>query len=141
MRSFALLMFWAFSLPSFAAPPAEGKPVSSAYFDSAGRDDVLSGGVKMVTIHTARGTFRVWTKRVGNNPTIKVLLLHGGPGATHEYLEAFDSYFPEGRHRVLLLRSAGLRLQRSAGYTAALGNTAVRRGGRAGPSGAASRQN
>jgi proline iminopeptidase len=22
------------------------------------------------------------------------LLLHGGPGATHEYLEAFDSYFP-----------------------------------------------
>jgi len=23
-----------------------------------------------------------------------VLLLHGGPGATHEYLEAFDSYFP-----------------------------------------------
>ena len=94
MRSFALLMFWAFSLPSFAAPPAEGKPVTSAYFDSAGRDDVLSGGVKMVTIHTARGTFRVWTKRVGNNPTIKVLLLHGGPGATHEYLEAFDSYFP-----------------------------------------------
>jgi len=25
---------------------------------------------------------------------MKVLLLHGGPGATHEYLEAFDSYFP-----------------------------------------------
>jgi proline iminopeptidase len=23
-----------------------------------------------------------------------VLLLHGGPGATHEYFEAFDSYFP-----------------------------------------------
>jgi len=23
-----------------------------------------------------------------------VLLLHGGPGVTHEYLEAFDSYFP-----------------------------------------------
>jgi proline iminopeptidase len=25
---------------------------------------------------------------------MKVLLLHGGPGATHEYFEAFDSYFP-----------------------------------------------
>jgi proline iminopeptidase len=25
---------------------------------------------------------------------VKVLLLHGGPGVTHEYLEAFDSYFP-----------------------------------------------
>jgi proline iminopeptidase len=36
----------------------------------------------------------VWTKRVGNNQKLKVLLLHGGPGATHEYFEAFDSYFP-----------------------------------------------
>ena len=36
----------------------------------------------------------MWTKRVGNNPRVKVLLLHGGPGATHEYFEAFDSYFP-----------------------------------------------
>jgi proline iminopeptidase len=48
----------------------------------------------MVDITTPKGDFRVWTKRVGNNPTMKVLLLHGGPGATHEYLEAFDSYFP-----------------------------------------------
>jgi proline iminopeptidase len=28
------------------------------------------------------------------SPTLKVLLLHGGPGSTHEYLEAFDSYLP-----------------------------------------------
>ena len=48
----------------------------------------------MIPITTARGTFTVWTKRVGSNPKIKVLLLHGGPGATHEYFEAFDSYFP-----------------------------------------------
>ena len=27
------------------------------------------------------GEFRVWTKRVGTNPDLKVLLLHGGPGA------------------------------------------------------------
>ena len=66
----------------------------AAYFDSSGPDDVLSGGVKMITIQTPKGAFRVWTKRVGNNPSIKVLLLHGGPGATHEYFEAFDSYFP-----------------------------------------------
>ncbi|MCA1733825.1 MAG: proline iminopeptidase-family hydrolase [Acidobacteria bacterium] len=43
---------------------------------------------------TPKGTFRVWTKRVGNNPVAKMLLLHGGPGATHEYFEAFDSFFP-----------------------------------------------
>jgi proline iminopeptidase len=48
----------------------------------------------MITIQTPKGPFRVWTKRIGNNPAIKILLLHGGPGCTHEYLEAFDSYFP-----------------------------------------------
>jgi proline iminopeptidase len=64
------------------------------YLDYSGRDDVLSGGVKLIPVTTPKGTFRVWTKRIGNNPAVKVLLLHGGPGATHEYLEAFDSYFP-----------------------------------------------
>jgi proline iminopeptidase len=64
------------------------------YLDYSGRDDVLSGGTKMIPIETSKGVFRVWTKRIGNHPTMKVLLLHGGPGATHEYLEAFDSYFP-----------------------------------------------
>lgn len=72
--------------------PAYGPPVS--YHDNSGRSDVLSGGVRMIPIDTPRGKFNVWTKRVGNNPTIKVLLLHGGPGGTHEYLEAFDTYFP-----------------------------------------------
>ncbi len=65
-----------------------------AYLDSTGRDDILSGGVRMIPIETPKGTFRVWTKRVGNSPSMKVLLLHGGPGGTHEYLEACDSYFP-----------------------------------------------
>ena len=67
---------------------------NASYLDYSGRDDVLSGGVKLVSVHTPKGDFRVWTKRIGNNPSIKVLLLHGGPGATHEYFEAFDSYFP-----------------------------------------------
>lgn len=67
---------------------------ASAYVDYTGRDDVLCGGVKMIPVETPKGTFRVWTKRIGNHPTMKALLLHGGPGATHEYLEAFDSYFP-----------------------------------------------
>jgi proline iminopeptidase len=68
--------------------------IVAAYLDSSGRDDALSGGVKMIPVNTAKGAFRVWTKRIGNNPTVKVLLLHGGPGLTHEYWEAFDSYFP-----------------------------------------------
>jgi proline iminopeptidase len=67
---------------------------SAGYLDNTGRSDLLSGGVRMIPIETPKGQFRVWTKRVGNNPAIKVLLLHGGPAATHEYFEAFDSYFP-----------------------------------------------
>jgi proline iminopeptidase len=67
---------------------------SSRYLDNTGRDDVLAGGVRMIPIETPKGSFRVWTKRIGNNPTTKLLLLHGGPGFTHEYFEAFDSYLP-----------------------------------------------
>jgi proline iminopeptidase len=66
----------------------------SDYFDNSGRDDVLSGGVKLIPITTPKGVFRVWTKRTGNSPRIKLLLLHGGPGATHEYFEACDGYLP-----------------------------------------------
>ncbi len=70
------------------------QPSSHDYLDYTGRDDVLSGGVTLIPIDTPKGTFRVWTKRVGNAPTMKLLLLHGGPGATHEYFEASDSYLP-----------------------------------------------
>lgn len=80
-----------------AAPPTTGSNAPSApaaYFDQTGRADVLSGGVRKIAIQTPKGNFNVWTKRVGSNPQIKVLLLHGGPGATHEYFEAADSYFP-----------------------------------------------
>jgi len=66
----------------------------NAYLDYSGRDDLLAGGVRLIPIETPKGSFKVWTKRVGNSPTMKVLLLHGGPGFSHEYLEAFDSYFP-----------------------------------------------
>ena len=64
------------------------------YLDYSGRDDVLSGGSRMVPVNTPKGQFRVWVKRVGNNPDLRLLLLHGGPGDTHEYLEACDSYLP-----------------------------------------------
>jgi proline iminopeptidase len=69
-------------------------PSCETYLDNTGAKDAFSGGVRMIPVETPKGTFRVWTKRVGNNPTMKVLLLHGGPGVTHEYFEAFDSYFP-----------------------------------------------
>jgi proline iminopeptidase len=69
---------------------------SAAYYDTSGWKpaDVVSGGSRMVPVQTPSGTFRVWTKRVGTNPDVKVLLLHGGPGATSEYFECLDVWFP-----------------------------------------------
>jgi proline iminopeptidase len=67
---------------------------ASDYLDNSGREDELSGGSRLIPIDTPAGKFRVWVKRTGNNPRLKVLLLHGGPGATHEYLEVCDSFLP-----------------------------------------------
>ncbi len=76
------------------APPAEVAALEDYHDLSANVADQFSGGAKMIPITTPVGDFRVWTKRVGNNPDVKVLLLHGGPGANHAYFECFDSYFP-----------------------------------------------
>ena len=56
---------------------------------------IKTGGIKVITISTPKGNFKVWTKKIGNNPKIKVLLLNGGPGATHEYFECFESFLPK----------------------------------------------
>lgn len=69
-------------------------PIKENYLDFSNRDDQFTGGIKMIPITTPKGKFNVWTKRVGNNPKIKVLLLHGGPGGTHEFFESFDGFFP-----------------------------------------------
>lgn len=49
---------------------------------------------RRIEIDTPKGTFTVWTRRVGSHPTKKLLLLHGGPGATHEGFEIFEEYLP-----------------------------------------------
>ena len=49
-------------------------------------------GIRMIPV--MGGKYKVWTKRMGSGP-IKVLLLHGGPGFTHQYLEAMESFLPE----------------------------------------------
>ena len=78
-----------------AAPPVESVDQELSYLDYSMLEDKDSGGARLIPIKTPLGEFNVWTKRVGNNPKTKVLLLHGGPGATHEYFEAADSYFPD----------------------------------------------
>lgn len=74
------------------APPAKAAATSDYLSYSA--EDKAQAGIRLITLNTVKGPFKVWTKRVGNNPRIKVLLLHGGPGLSHEYFEVLDSYFP-----------------------------------------------
>ena len=61
--------------------------------DVSSINEVSNSDVKFIDITTPKGNFKVWTKKVGNNPNIKVLTLHGGPGATHEYYEVAEEYF------------------------------------------------
>lgn len=71
--------------------PAAEVPTSNLY------KQIQTGGVKVIPIETPKGKFNVWTKSIGNNPKIKLLLLNGGPGATHEYFECFENFLlPEG---------------------------------------------
>ena len=71
-------------------PVSAGAPTLAAYF-APSDPGPQTGGVKLIPIHTPKGDFKVWTKRFGSNPRIKVLLLHGGPGGTHEYFEALET--------------------------------------------------
>ena len=85
-------MLWLVLLANCAAPDKESTRSSDYLFTDT--TTVQTGGVKMVPIKTPKGVFNVWTKRIGNNPKIKVLLLAGGPGFPHDYLEVFENYFP-----------------------------------------------
>jgi proline iminopeptidase len=60
--------------------------------DGLNPSGIRTGGVKMISV--CGGKYKVWTKKVGSGP-VKVLLLHGGPGFTHEYLEAMESFLPQ----------------------------------------------
>ncbi len=99
MKQFFLLAFAVILIQSCRQDGSK-EPVTTAslsvkdYFNY-GDTGVRTGGVRMIPIETPVGKFRVWTKRFGNNPRIKVLLLHGGPAMTHEYMECFEGYFPQ----------------------------------------------
>lgn len=85
----ALLVFAGCNTPK----PSNDDTSAGSYFTYS-PEEKYTGGIRMIPINTPKGQFKVWTKTVGNNPRIKLLILHGGPGGTHEVFECFDSYMP-----------------------------------------------
>ena len=76
--------------PASLAPPDDPRPVPSGRADG-----VRTGGARRVPI---TGGYEVWVKQIGTGD-IPMLTLHGGPGATHFYLECFEDFIPTDRIR------------------------------------------
>lgn len=96
MKNFLFLLSTVLLLANCTAPASSEKAASAilkSYF-SPQTDGVQTGGVKIVPIQTGGKEFNIWTKRIGNNPKIKLLLLAGGPGCSHEYWECMESFLP-----------------------------------------------
>src|SRR5258708_33027110 len=74
-----------------AAATRQSSPPSPQRVDDLNPPGIRTAGIRMVPV--VGGKYKVWTKRLGSGP-IKVLLLHGGPGFSHEYLEAMESFLP-----------------------------------------------
>ncbi|MFT4789815.1 MAG: proline iminopeptidase [Paraglaciecola sp.] len=86
----AATAFVVLALTACTTYPAHENVVSVAE-----KDRPVVGEGRMISITTDKGMFNVWTKKVGDSPSMKVLLLHGGPGFTHEIYENFADYLPK----------------------------------------------
>lgn len=73
---------------------AQAAPVSepSSSVDALNPGGIRVAGIRMIPV--VGGKYKVWTKKMGSGP-VKVLLLHGGPGFPHDYLEAMESFLPQ----------------------------------------------
>ena len=68
--------------------PNENNPPSQTSNET---NVIMTGGAKMILVD---GKYNVWTKKFGDGK-IKVLLLHGGPGFSHDYFECFEDFLPK----------------------------------------------
>jgi proline iminopeptidase len=82
--------------PSAAHTTTNSDDILTPKPDGLNPPGIRTAGIRMIPV--AGGKYKVWTKKVGpstGKATVKVLLLHGGPGFSHEYLEALESFLPE----------------------------------------------
>ena len=95
LASLMTMMMMTLACTTGKPEPSANSAATVSDFFNYGDSGVQAGGVRMIPIETPVGKFKVWTKRIGNNARVKVLLLHGGPAMTHEYMECFESFFPK----------------------------------------------
>jgi proline iminopeptidase len=53
--------------------------------------------------------YKVWTQRVGSGAT-KVLLLHGGPGFSHDYMNCYSDFLPQAGYEMYFYDQLGCGL-------------------------------
>lgn len=94
MSSAALALAGTAATKAAATPPA----------DPLNPPGIKTAGIKMLPVRG--GKYKVWTKTIGEGP-VKVLLLHGGPAATHDYLEAFESFLPPAGIQIIYYDQLG----------------------------------
>lgn len=79
--------------PSFASTGiTQSTDLPAQLPDRLNPPGIRTAGIRMLPV--VGGKYKVWTKRMGTGK-VKVLLLHGGPGASHEYLEVMESFLPQ----------------------------------------------
>jgi proline iminopeptidase len=89
MKKTLLIALTASGLFACKDPNTSSKPSNTATDSST--SEIRTGGNRMIEVD---GKYHVWTKKVGNGK-IKVLLLHGGPGFSHDYMDCFDDFLPK----------------------------------------------
>ena len=67
------------------------------------KDSVQGDGAEFVRLDNG---YHVWIKRSGHGP-ITILLLHGGPGLTHEIFECFEDFFPKDKFQIIYYDQLG----------------------------------
>lgn len=94
MKNFVILFFSCLMISGLYSCSSEHHETGNNSFLQPADSGIQTGGVKLVPVKTAKGNFNVWTKSIGNNPKMKLMILTGGPGASHEYAECFESFMP-----------------------------------------------
>ena len=90
-----LLSILSFAVVIASCKQSSNQSVSLSEYFAKQDTGIQTGNEKIIEIESLGKKFKIWTKRFGNNPKTKILLLNGGPGGTHEYFQCFENFLPK----------------------------------------------